>query len=101
MSIEPSVETKIREILTNPDTVGNLEITWGSVEDGDLDKAVQLISALFSTQQAQTREEVKGLKKAPCEFEEEMGYHTKDCCHGENTYNQAITDVLNILGEDK
>jgi hypothetical protein len=54
----------------------------------------------WSTQQAQTREEVKGLKKAPCEFEEEMGYHTKDCCHGENTYNQAITDVLNILGEE-
>jgi hypothetical protein len=56
---KPSVETKIREILTNPDTVGNLEITWGSVEDGDLDKAVQLISALFSTQQAQMREEIE------------------------------------------
>ena len=60
MSKEPSVETKIREILTNPDKVGNLEITHGNVEDGDLDEAVRLIAEIFSTQQAQYISTLRG-----------------------------------------
>jgi hypothetical protein len=80
MTKQSSVEQQIREILTNPDKVGNLEITWSRVQDGDLDKAVSLISDLFSTQQAQMRDKVKKL-------------HTR-CDAGQWV---DLEDVLNIM----
>jgi formate dehydrogenase maturation protein FdhE len=127
---KPSVETKIEEILQ--------KLVWSAeyesdAEDNDYEKAIESISALFSTQQAQMRgdyqkyidealkmeskDQADSLIKAvisqvveesQAQMREKIqmlanGYEDREDLSSDNLHGrlQAITDLLNILGEEK
>jgi len=63
---------------------------FAKVVDGYADQAL-------SKYKVELTEKIEKLKKKPCEFYEDMGYHAKNCCQDQHIYNQALIDVKDII----